>query len=131
MHIDASPLAQQIPHQRQPLEHHMQIGIRAFSPGIPVGDGFEDGLLLLESVALFAELDLHREVRADVERRVDVNQIDLSAKLLEERSHDEFVIAPDEHIAKIVLMRFIRIVKKLLGIASIFGLVDRLDSLER
>jgi hypothetical protein len=62
---------------------------------------FEEVGLLMKSLA--ADLDVHAEVRADIERRVDVDELqaacvlDLSA----ERSafqggEDEFVVAPDE-----------------------------------
>ncbi len=103
MHIDAAVLRQQIPHQRQPLVDHSDERICALSPGIAVGDFFQDVGLLGESVA--TNLDVHRKIRAYVEGRVNVDQFQpaLLFNLLAQRAvfqagKDELVVAPDELI---------------------------------
>ena len=73
MHINTPILGQQIPHQDQPLVDHGDEGIRALAPGVAVGDFFEDVGLLGEGVV--ADLDVHREIRAHVEGRVDVDEL--------------------------------------------------------
>ena len=49
-------------------------GIGPFAPGVAVGDFFEDVGLLGEGVV--ADLDVHGEIRAHVEGRVDVDQLE-------------------------------------------------------
>ena len=74
MHIDAAILGQQIAHQHQPLIDHGDEGIRALAPGVAVGNLFQDVRLLGEGVV--ADLDVHREIRAHVKGRVDVDQLE-------------------------------------------------------
>jgi hypothetical protein len=42
MHINTPILRQQIPHQHQPLVNHADERIRAFTPGVAIGDFFQD-----------------------------------------------------------------------------------------
>ena len=98
MHINTPILRQQILHEDQPLVDHGDEGIRALAPSVAVGDFFEDVGLLGEGVA--ADLDIHGEIRAHVEGRVDVNQLQpaLRLDLLAQRpvfqgGEDELVIA--------------------------------------
>jgi hypothetical protein len=79
MHINTPILRQQIPHQDQPLVDHGDKGIRALAPGVAVGDLFQDVGLLGEGVA--ADLDIHAEIRAHVEGRVDVDQLEAALLL--------------------------------------------------
>ena len=75
--------------------------IRAAPPGVAVGDLFEEVRLLVEGLA--ADLDVHAEIRAHVEGRVDVDQLEAAGVLdlpaqrarLEGRQ-DQLVVAPDE-----------------------------------
>jgi hypothetical protein len=103
MHVNASIHVQQIPHQNQPFINHRDERIRASSPSVAVGDLFEQIGLLVEGLA--ADLNVHGEVRADVEGRVDVDELeaagvlDLAAQRARlERGEDELVVAPDEFV---------------------------------
>ena len=74
MHIDTPILRQQISHEDQPFIDHRYEGIRTFAPGIPVGD-------LLKNIRFFgkgilANLDLHREIRADIKGRINVDEFE-------------------------------------------------------
>jgi len=139
MHINAPPLAEQVAHQGQALVHHVQVGISALAPGIAVGHRFQDGLLLLHRVALFADLHLHGKVGAHVKGRVNVDQVNLAAELLQQGGHHQLVVAPDKHIAPVVAVRLL--VEFLLGkgqaqlprlrLARVARLVNRLDPLQR
>ncbi len=73
MHINTPILRQQIPHQDQPLVDHGNKRIRPAPPGVAVGDLLQEVRLLVEGLA--ANLDVHGEVGADVEGRVDVNEL--------------------------------------------------------
>ena len=101
MHIDAPIFRQQIAHEDQPLVDHGDERIGALAPGVAVGDFFENVGLLGEGVV--ADLDVHAEVGAHVEGRVDVDELDaaLLLDLLAQRAvlqagEDELVVAPDE-----------------------------------
>ena len=103
MHIDASLLVHQIPHQDQPLVNHRNKRIRPASPGVAVGDLFQQVRFLVESLA--ADLDVHRKTRADIERRVYIDQLqaarvlDLAAQRAAlQRGEDQLVVAPDEFV---------------------------------
>ena len=67
----------------------------------------------------------------NIERRVDVDQIDLAPKVLQERSHDQLVVAPDEPVPEIIMHGGPQFAKSCLtgckGLAS--GHVHRLDLL--
>ena len=72
-------------------------------PGVAVGDLFEEVRLLVEGLA--ADLDVHAEVRADVEGRVNVDELEAAGvlDLAAERAgleggEDELVVAPDEFV---------------------------------
>src|SRR5438445_3810242 len=72
-------------------------------PGVAVGDLFEEVGLFVEGLA--ANLDVHAEVRADVEGRVNVDELeaagvlDLAAERAAlEGGEDELVVAPDEFV---------------------------------
>ena len=65
---------QQIAHEDQPLVDHRDERVRAPPPRVAVGDLLEDVRLLVECLA--ADLDVHAEVGAHVERRVDVDQLE-------------------------------------------------------
>ena len=93
----------QIPHENQPFIDHRDERIRAPAPGIAVGDLFEEVGFLVEGFA--ADLDVHGEVRADVEGRIDVDEfqaagvLDLAAQGTGfERGEDELVVAPDKFV---------------------------------
>jgi hypothetical protein len=138
MHINTPPFTQQVAHQRQAFVHHVQVGIDAFAPSVAIGDGFQDGLLFEYLVAVVADLDFHGEVCADIEGRVDVDEVDLAAKLLQQGRHHEFVVAPDEHVAEVVAMVLLaergfveeRALLVRFGFAGIEGHIDGLDALQ-
>jgi hypothetical protein len=46
---------------------------------------------------------MHSEIRPHVEGWVDVDQIDFAPEFLEQRGHDQLVVAPDEPVAEILL----------------------------
>ena len=73
MDVDGTILRHQIPHQNQPLVNHRNERIRPAAPGVAVGDLLQQVWFLVESLA--ADLDVHGEVGADVERRVDVDEL--------------------------------------------------------
>ena len=39
----------------------------------------------------------------NIKERVDVDQIDLAPEILEQRGHDQLVVAPDEPVAEIIM----------------------------
>ena len=79
VHINTPILGQQIPHQNQPLVDHADEAVGAAAPGVAVSDLFQQIGLLVESLA--ADLDIHREVRADIEGWVDVDQFEATRVL--------------------------------------------------
>src|SRR6266850_5172273 len=88
---------------RMSFVNHGDEGIRAAPPGVAVGDFFEEVRLFVEGLA--ANLDVHAEVRAHVEGRVNVDELeaagvlDLAAQRAAlEGGEDEFVVAPDEFV---------------------------------
>src|SRR5947208_8041091 len=74
-HVDVdTPLAvHQIAHEDEAFVNHGDEGIRAAPPGVAVGDFFEEVRLFVEGLA--ANLDVHAEVRAHVEGRVNVDEL--------------------------------------------------------
>ena len=93
----------QIAHEDEAFVNHGDEGIRAAPPGVAVGDLFEEVRLFVEGLA--ANLDVHAEVRAHVEGRVDVDELeaagvlDLAAERAAlEGGEDELVVAPDEFV---------------------------------
>ena len=96
-------LVQQVAHEDQALVDHRDEGIRAAPPCVAVGDLFEEVWFLVEGLA--ANLDVHAEVRAHVEGRVNVDELeaagvlDLAAQRAAlEGGEDELVVAPDEFV---------------------------------
>ena len=79
MHINTPILRQQIPHQDQPFIDHGDEGVRAFAPGVAVGDFFEDVGLLGEGVV--ADFNVHGKIRTHVKGRVDVDQLEAALLL--------------------------------------------------
>jgi len=75
MHIDAPVIGEQITHQNEAFVDHRDKRVGTLAPGIAVGDLFKNVGLLGEGVAAIANLDVHREVSPDIERRVDVDQL--------------------------------------------------------
>jgi len=73
MHINAPILGEQIAHQNQPLVNHRNEGIRPLPPGVPIGDLFQYVGLFGEAVA--ANFNVHGEIRAHIEGRVNVNEL--------------------------------------------------------
>src|SRR5688572_21183398 len=74
-----------------------------FAPGVAVGGFFEDVGAFGECVAAVTDLDVHGEVGADVEGRVDVIEFEaaLFFNLVPQRDvfeagEDQLVVAPDE-----------------------------------
>ena len=103
MNVDASILVHQIAHEDEAFVNHGDEGIRAAPPGVAVGDLFEEVGLFVEGLA--ANLDVHGEIRADVEGRVNVDELeaagvlDLAAERAAlEGGEDELVVAPDEFV---------------------------------
>ena len=101
MHVDAAIAVHQVAHQDEALVDHRDERIRAAPPSVAVGDLFEEVRLLVKRLA--ADLDVHAEVGAHVERRVDVDQLqaagvlDLPAQRAAlERRENQLVVAPDE-----------------------------------
>jgi hypothetical protein len=62
MHINTPRLAQQFPHQDQPLIHHVEIGVRPLAPHVPVGHHLQGGLVLADGLGLVADGNIHREI---------------------------------------------------------------------
>jgi len=79
----------------------------------------------------------HGEVRADIEGRVDVDEVDLAAEPLEQGRHHEFVVAPDEHVAEVVAVVLLaelgfveeRALLVRFGFAGVQRHIDGLDAL--
>ena len=74
MHINAPILSQQIPHENKALINHGDEAVRAFAPGVAVGKLFKHIGFFGEGVV--ADLNVHGEISAHVERRVNVNKLD-------------------------------------------------------
>ena len=103
MDVDAAIAVHQVTHEDEALVNHGDEGICAAPPGVAVGDLFEEVRLLVEGLA--ANLDVHAEVRAHVEGRVDVDKLqaagvlDLAAERAAlEGGEDELVVALDEFV---------------------------------
>lgn len=101
MDIDAAVISEQIAHQNESLVEHRNEGVRTLAPCIPIGDLLQNVGLLREFVV--ANLDIHGEIRAYVERWVDVDELDPSLSLdllaqwpILETGEDELVVAPDQ-----------------------------------
>lgn len=73
MNINGAILRQQIPHQDQTFVNHRDKRVGSTSPRVAIGDLLQKVRLLVERLA--ADLDVHREVGADVEGRIDVDQL--------------------------------------------------------
>ncbi len=76
----------------------MEIGVGALAPHISVGNHFKCRLVLPDRLFVVPDWHIHREIRADVEGRVNVDEIDAAFEFLEQAGHDEFVVAPDEPV---------------------------------
>lgn len=103
MHIDTSLRVHQIAHQNQPFIDHSDEGVGAAAPGVAIGDLFEEVGLFVKGLA--ADFDVHGEVRADIEGRVDIDEFeaagvfDLTAERAGfERRENQLVVAPDEFV---------------------------------
>jgi len=105
-------------------------------PGVAVGDLFEEVRLLVEGLA--ADLDVHAEVRAHVEGRVDVDELqpagvlDLAAEraALEGRKN-QLVVAPDEFVGPALDLPPAHVEAELLLVALFLPrLVDVFESLK-
>ena len=101
MDVNHAVFSKQIFHYGQTLVNHGEERVSALSPRVAVGDFFEDVGLLGEGVA--ADLDVHTEIRADIEGRVDVDQLDaalgfdlLTQRAVLERRQDQLVVTPDQ-----------------------------------
>ena len=137
MHINAPLRVHQIPHEDQPFINHGDEGIGAAAPGIAVGDLFEQVGFFVEGFA--ADFDIHGEVGADVEGRVNVDEFeaagvfDLAAEgTALERGEDEFVIAPDELVGPALDLASAQIEAEFLLLALLFpGFVNMFEGLER
>ncbi|MCL0107176.1 hypothetical protein M1N63_01950 [Thermodesulfovibrionales bacterium] len=72
MHVDTPILGQQIPHENEPFINHGDEGVSSLAPGVAIGDFLKDIGLLGEGVT--ANFDIHEEIRAHVEGRIDIDQ---------------------------------------------------------
>ena len=79
----------------------MQIRITSLSPHVSVGDGLNRGLLFFERFLPVADGQRHREIRADIKGRVNVDEVNFSFELLQKAGEHEFVVAPDKAIAEV------------------------------
>jgi len=78
----------------------------------------------------------YRELSTDVAGQVNIDQVNLATKLLQQGRHHQLVIAPDQHVAPVVAVgalvggRFVEGQAKLagLGLARIARLVNGLWS---
>src|SRR5437762_179501 len=101
MDPDGPIWAHQISHQNQALKQHRNKRVGSPTPGIAIGDLFQQIRLLMKG--LIAHLNIHAEIRADVEWWIDVNQLqpagvlDLLPKRAGlERRENQLVVAPNE-----------------------------------
>src|SRR6266576_3820693 len=110
MHIQCSLAVHQIAHENEAFVNHGDEGIRAAPPSVAIGDFFEEVRFFVEG--LVANLDVHAEVRAHVEGRVNVDELeaagvlDLAAERAAfEGGEDELVVAPDEFVGPALTCR--------------------------
>src|SRR3990172_9150211 len=87
----------QIPQQLDPGRHDAEIRIQAIAPSVSVELLFDDRLFLCRFlVGRVADRSRSGEVRSGRKRRIDVDEVDLASELLQQRRHDEEVVAPDQ-----------------------------------
>src|SRR5262245_1261838 len=97
MDVETSILSQQVSNEDEALIHHREVGVVTGSPRVSIRVFFEDRRLLDEPRV--PDPDLDREVIACRERWVDVDEVDLARKTLQEAAHYELVVAPDELVS--------------------------------
>ena len=71
--------ASKISHEYQAFVDHRDEAVRPAPPGVAVGDLLQKVRFLVEGLA--ADLDVHAEIRADVEGRIDVDQLEAAGVL--------------------------------------------------
>ena len=136
MDVDAAVAVHQIAHEDEAFVNHGDEGIRAAPPGVAVGDLFEEVRLFVEGLA--ANLDVHAEVRAHVEGRVNVDALeaagvlDLAAERAAlEGGEDELVVAPDEFVGPALDLPAAGVEAEFLVVALFLpGFVDVFEGLE-
>src|SRR5262245_60089555 len=135
MYVETTGLLKQLVEQQNALVKPLQIGINPSSPGVAIR-------LLLDNARLLGECDprailllvlmvwhrrREREIRAGVERRIDVDEVYLAGEFGEQRWQDVFLVAPNEPVAPGVIVH--RELKELVALLGRF--VDGLDGLKR
>jgi hypothetical protein len=100
----------------------------AASPDVAVGFLLDDGGFFDEFFV--ADPDSEGEVLSGGEGRVNVDEVDFAGETGEEGGHDDFVVAPDEHVSPfgVVCLLGEEVSLSLLPVG--FGFVDGLDDLE-
>ena len=103
VNIDNAFIVHQIAHEDEALVNHTDERIRAAPPGVAVGDLFKQVWLFVEGLA--ADFNVHAEVRANVERRVNVDELQPAGVLNLpperagfERRENELVVAPNQFV---------------------------------
>jgi hypothetical protein len=74
MDINRTIRRKQVTHKGEALMNHRNKGVSTFSPGVSIRKLLKDVRLLCER--LVADFNVHREVCAHVEGRVDVDELD-------------------------------------------------------
>ncbi len=137
VNINAPGIAQQFTEQDGGFVKPLEVGVESASPSVAIRLLLDDARLLGEGErVVFGRVRVIRhgggegEIRAGVERRVDVNQVHLAGELRQERGQHVFLVAPDEPVAPRRLFRDAsREQRQRLAIRR--ALVHRLDGLER
>jgi hypothetical protein len=87
---------QQLVDQDEALVHHRQVGLAPSTPRVAVGMLLEHGRELVDRC--ITDPDPMGEVGTRVERRIDIDELDLAGVLRQKAAHHELVVAPDQLI---------------------------------
>ena len=140
VHIDATGLRKEIPHQPEPVHHHGDVGVDALPPSVAVCLLLDHRRLLVVTDIGLSDQSREREVRTRGEGWIDVDQVDLARKSFEQRAHHQEIVAPDQLVLPTVLkgVTFVATIGfeetrslGLAGLARCPTLPDGLDYLER
>lgn len=80
MDINRAGFRKQLPHEQEPVVHHLQIGVGIPSPCIAIRELFENARLLLNFLLTY--LSAECEVSTGIEWRVDIDEVDFAGERL-------------------------------------------------
>ena len=78
----------------------------------------------MNRLARVTDRDTHREIRADIERRINIDEVDFAPELFEQCGYDQFVVTPDQPIPKVIAVSLLLIEKGTLSLGARTWLID-------